>query len=393
MTRRLLALALAVLATAATAPQGRILTIDDFEDGDRRAASGLSWISISDDLMGGTSYADLTVAAPKAGASRALHVAGSVAADGFAGAWVALDGRARAVDLSDFTGIRLRVRGPKGLQVALRAGPMPGANYQATVEARPDEWRSFDVPFDSLAPARPGSPAFDRKTIRWLGLVLKQPQAGRYEFAVDDVQLYASRPDAQVRVQDGPTLATAFEAAPQAEVPKDAVCTELSRDPNGNGKQKNLPDATALTVCSDDAHGLIWFRVSLAGPVPQSWMGVNLALDTDGDPSNGTPWWGTNKAFHFDRLVTAYGLATGPGSYEGTIGIADAAEVQAGNMAGSRGERVRVVVDRMSNALVVGIPRSAVGPQKTPARVVAAVGSAFQHNDDIPNEGAATLAR
>jgi len=116
------------------------------------------------------------------------------------------------------------------------------------------------------------------------------------------------------------------------------------------------------------------------------------ALDTDGDPANGMEWWGANKAFHFDRVVTAYGSATGEG-YEGTIGIADAAEVQKGDMAGSRNERVVVLLDRAHPAIVVGIPRSALGPSAAPVRVVAAVGSAFQHNDDVPDAGAATLPR
>src|SRR5688572_7377774 len=93
------------------AAHGRSLTIDDFEDKDRRAASGLSWISISDDLMGGGSIAELEVVDTGADPRHALRVTGEVAPSGFAGAWVALDGRARATDLSDFQGIRLRIRG------------------------------------------------------------------------------------------------------------------------------------------------------------------------------------------------------------------------------------------------------------------------------------------
>ena len=75
------------------------------------------------------------------------------------------------------------------------------------------------------------------------------------------------------------------------------------------------------------------------------------------------------------------------------IGIADAAGVRAGSMNGSRGERVLVVLDSAKPAFVIGIPRSALGTEpKTPVRVLAAVGSAFQHNDDVPNEGAALLS-
>jgi hypothetical protein len=61
---------LSALAAAGVEGQGRLLTVDDFEDGDRRATSGLSWISIADDLMGGASTADLRVTSGGAGGGR-----------------------------------------------------------------------------------------------------------------------------------------------------------------------------------------------------------------------------------------------------------------------------------------------------------------------------------
>src|SRR5262245_59658818 len=170
----------AFMAVAA-APAGRVVTVDDFEDGDRRASSGLSWISISDDLIGGTSYADLEVTRAADGSRGALKVSGDAAADGFAGAWVALDGRARATDVSDFAGLRLRVRGAGTLQVQLRAGAGAGTNYAAPVEAR-GSWQSVDVPFESLAALRAGSAPFDAHTVRWLGVSVAPKAAGRYSF-------------------------------------------------------------------------------------------------------------------------------------------------------------------------------------------------------------------
>ena len=74
----------ALMAVGAV-PANRVVTIDDFEDGDRRASSGVSWISISDDLIGGTSYANLEVTGAANGSRRALKVTGDVAAEGFAG--------------------------------------------------------------------------------------------------------------------------------------------------------------------------------------------------------------------------------------------------------------------------------------------------------------------
>ena len=400
MNRNVLSFGFVALSAwaAAVHAEGRVLTVDDFEDGNRRAASGLSWISIADDLMGGGSFADLDVtadaAATGAGGGRALRVAGEAAADGFAGAWVALDGGARATDVNDFAGIRLRVRGPGALKVLLRAGPMPGFNYGAPVESRAD-WTTVEVPFETLVAARPGSPAFDPHEVRWLGVSLGAGRTGRYEFEIDDVQLYAARDDARLRVQTGPAMAVAFKTAAAADMPR-GPWKELGKDAPDDGKQKRLPDATALAVYADKAKGRVWFRIPLSGPLPTRWLGVNLALDIDGDPNDGMAWWGTNTSFRFDRLVTVYGSVTGSG-YEGMLGIADAADVQAGNLMGSQGpadDDVTVILDRASPAFVVGIPARALGPpSKQPVRLVAAVGSAFQHNDDVPNEGAALVAR
>jgi hypothetical protein len=381
--------ALAVPATTASAAGGS-WTIDDFEDGDRRAAPGLSWISISDDLVGGASHADLEVTGANGGSRHALKVSGEVEADKFAGAWTALDGRGRETNASDFSGIRLRLRGAGTVQVCVRGGPMPAYNYAVPVELQ-SEWRSVDVPFEKLQPIRPESTPFDAKSLRWIGVSVRRAEASAFEFEIDDVQLYSSRDDARIRVTDGPIMAQSFRDSPASALPK-GPWKELARDAPDDGKQKRLPDAIALATCADDAHGRVWFRIALSGPVPERWVGVNLALDTDGDPADGMEWWGTNKAFKFDRLVTVYGSVTGPG-YDGMIGIADADEVKARNMMGSKGEDVSLVLDRKGPALIVGIPQSALGRSASPVRLVAAVGSAFAHNDDVPNEGAAVLAR
>jgi len=63
-------------------------------------------------------------------------------------------------------------------------------------------------------------------------------------------------------------------------------------------------------------------------------------------------------------------------------------------MLGSQGDVVRLILDHADPAFLVGIPASALGTStKGPVRLVAAVGSAFQHNDDVPDEGAAVVAR
>jgi hypothetical protein len=392
---RLLVLGLSLLALQSNAPAAgppRVLRVDDFEDGDRRAASGLSWISVSDDLRGGTSTATLRVSGAGADGSRhALRVSGDVAAGGFAGAWVALDGRSRATDISDFQGVRFRARGQGALQVAVRGGPSPGFNYAAPFEAGA-AWTPVEVRFDSLKPQRPEFPPLDLRSIGWMGVSVGAGRSGPYDFEIDDVQLFANRPDAALRVQEGPTLAVHFGAASASELPA-GPWTELAKDVHEDGKQKCLPDAIGLSVREDPGRDRIWFRVALSAAMPERWLGVNLALDVDGDPANGMAWWGTNQGFHFDRLVTVWGSEAG-GGYQGMLGIADAADVQAGRFGASGSDRVMFVVDRREPAVMVGIPRSALGRGASgPVRVVAAVGSSFAHNDDVPDTGAALVPR
>src|SRR6185436_8653416 len=108
----------------AFADEPRTWKLDDFEDGDLKAAPGLSWFLIADDLAGGASEARLELRqGGPAGSKHALRLVGRL--DGsrgwpFAGAWASLDGSGRSVDLGKFTGIRLRVKGPARLQVGFR---------------------------------------------------------------------------------------------------------------------------------------------------------------------------------------------------------------------------------------------------------------------------------
>src|SRR5262249_51764984 len=111
------AVLLSIVLSAAPASAGRpAIRIDDFEDLDLEAATGLSWVALGDWLIGGGSTGALAVVRPSPGnrSRGALRVDGHLRAGAqtpFAGAWAALRADATGCDLTDYRALRFRVRG------------------------------------------------------------------------------------------------------------------------------------------------------------------------------------------------------------------------------------------------------------------------------------------
>ena len=161
----------------------------------------------------------------------------------------------------------------------------------------------------------------------------------------------------------------------------------VAPDAAGDGFQKRLPDARELSYAIDPRAGLIWFKVRANAPLPERWFGINVAIDTDGSADNGMAWWGTNK-IKFDRLASAY--LSGEGSdWQGYVGVADSESVGRGYMS-NLSRDVKVAVDRSQHAIVIGFPLSLLGNAPN-IRVIATVGSMIANNDDVPNEGMASV--
>ena len=371
-------------------------TLDDFEDGNLKAASGLHWFALADDLAGGASEAKIEIRAGDATSSpHLLALTGRLAGRGaFAGAWVQLERSGRSVDLGKFEGVRLRVRGSGRLQVGFRAGM---TNFMADVESSP-VWRSVDIPFASLAPQGkvPEGTRWSTDAIQVFGVTTPQiardaeGATGEVAFEVDDIVLYGHGTAVTAPPAAGPAGSVAIVPfTPMASIPS-AGWIRLSDDPAGDGRIPALPDATSLETIPASADGIVWLRMTLSQAPNDRWLGLNAVLDVDGDPANGQAWWGANSSFKFDRLVTVWCIRVAEGC-QGYIGVASADQVANGTMSSGGAQGVRFAIDHERRAFVVGIPREALGQGKRDLRLVAAVGSALLYNDDVPGQGAATV--
>lgn len=161
----------------------------------------------------------------------------------------------------------------------------------------------------------------------------------------------------------------------------------LASDPKGDVLHPRLPEAKELSYAIDPKGDLVWFKVSTHEPLPERWFGINVAIDNDGNPDNGLTWWGTNK-FKLDRLASAY-LFSAEGYWQGVAGIADS-EAVGRTVFNNLSRDVKVALDREQRAILLGIPRSALGTSPT-FRAIATVGSMMVNNDDVPNENAVTV--
>jgi hypothetical protein len=391
-TKQVLAIA-GVLAIAAPARAAQpSIRIDDFEDLDLEAAPGLSWIALGDWQTGGASTGALAVIRPSAGnrSRGALRFEGHLrepAGAAFAGAWTAVRGDGVPCDLTGYQALRFRVRGTPGRFAAgvRRVDGTAMANFMAPLQVTA-AWTAVEVRFSDLAAPPPASgPAmtFAPRGIGWLGITTVDGSPRDFTLEIDDVALVA-----EALADDPASSRGAMKLAPVDPRSLDRLSfATLGRDERGDAVRPRLPDARELQLAVDPADARVWFRFVLQGPIPDGWFGLNVALDVDGNRDNGGAWWGQNKTFHFDRLITAY-VNRGAGYWQGLAGVADAAQIAAFSVHGLSAD-VRVAADPARRALLVGVPRSALGLAPTGrVRLIATVGSNFVFNDDVPASGA-----
>src|SRR5262245_29761072 len=117
-------------------------------------------------------------------------------------------------------------------------------------------------------------------------------------------------------------LLLAFIALASASVTAQ-VWTVIAAKPKSDTRDPSLAEAAQLCYRYDKQQDLLWFRVSLYGAPNERGFGVNLIFDTGGDESARMNWWGANKTFKFDKLVTAW-VTRNDNGYQGTIGVGDA---------------------------------------------------------------------
>lgn len=148
------------------------------------------WMAVNDTVMGGRSDGGLEVG------DGVLRFSGELSLEnngGFSSIRHAVN-----LDLSDRSGIRLRVRGDgRSYQLRLHTDSRyygrPVA-YSGTFATKPGEWIEVDVPFDQLSASfrgrQLGQYRFDPSQIELLGILLADKQPGPFNLEIERLLAY-----------------------------------------------------------------------------------------------------------------------------------------------------------------------------------------------------------
>jgi imidazolonepropionase-like amidohydrolase len=159
--------------------------VSDFEGGDAATSWGAAWVASTDQMAGGKSTVDVTVADAGAGNSkRSLAVAGEVRpgfAYPWAGAMLPLGGAAMpAVDLSRFVGVSFVAKGEGGSYRLLAFAKHLGRIPASKAFTAGSEWERVTVSFSELGLDGTDLQAF---------FIGGGPEPGAFRLQVDDVHL------------------------------------------------------------------------------------------------------------------------------------------------------------------------------------------------------------
>ena len=163
------------------------------------------------------------------------------------------------------------------------------------------------------------------------------------------------------------------------------VWTVIAVDPLGDGREPAGFDAAQLSYQYDKSADRLWLRLALFELPKVDEFKVELAIDAGTNDAR-TPWWGTNTAFTFDRLVSAR-VNRRAGTQHASVEIRGKTGSTMSRQAQHDDAEVRVTDD----VVLIGFKRAALLGATMNVKLIAAVGSDVTWNDEIPNNRSATI--
>lgn len=166
---------------------------------------------------------------------------------------------------------------------------------------------------------------------------------------------------------------------------------ELATDPSGDGAREDSADGRALAYHHDRATDMLWFRLETFGGGEFEWPAVSISIDSDNDQSTGVAWYGANKDFMVDVMLSVGPLEAEGDQVRGYNGITDAEGIRQADWINVRDGNLTFYIDDSANAYIIGVARTDIDPGLGTFNVIGSVGADARWNDDIGDQGHANI--
>ncbi len=157
----------------------------------------------------------------------------------------------------------------------------------------------------------------------------------------------------------------------------------LATDPSGDDNRRGWGDGRTFAFHHDPAGDTLWFRWELHDGYDPETPAVSVAFDTDSNQLTGAPWYGSNKDFRFEVLVSVGPLDRVQGGWRGYNGVTDSVGVVTQSWMNRQQGGLVFYTDAPFEAYYLGVARSDVSPALERFNVIGSVGRRARWNDDI----------
>lgn len=164
------------------------MILDQFEDG----KATLEWRAVNDGVMGGMSKG-----APEMTEQSRMVFSGSISFENNGG-FSSIRSRGQTLNLDEYDGIELRVKGDGRMYYLTARTPGAGrVAFWSPVTPKAGEWTTIRIPFQTFYPTFFGrkleSPSLDISSINSLGFMLYDKKEGEFKLEVEWIKAYKNQ--------------------------------------------------------------------------------------------------------------------------------------------------------------------------------------------------------
>ncbi len=184
------------------------------------------------------------------------------------------------------------------------------------------------------------------------------------------------------------TLNENFELPKVPNALVNAKWDKLLEDVQGDGANPDLTDGKALSVLQKS--DTLWFKYDLHQYNNKKAFAINLLIDSDFNQKTGSPWFGQNTVFTFDKALTLW-MQKSTGGFQGTHGIMSPEDFTTGNQNLTYMNNIAYYLDMDKKMYVIGVAIKDLELTNKKIRVIGAVGEFKTWNDDIGDSSSAVI--